>query len=234
MDSIKNLFQLSDCAIKKEIPQKLSPIKIYHKNDIMETEKFSIKTTIYFKANLKFKTKFEGKSMEDNLGKSVDILLQPNLQNNLKSTLQKKWVKLGLLSILVLVLLGGVFYAGMIVNSQKVNPKDIQTTIQDSSSPLVSSTMTIPSHTDQIIIKYKASADLAGERAPSHPARLKELSTAAGISLEYFRKMSGGAHVLRLPNSLPDSEVRRITDRLMALSDVEYAEPDSIIQINQP
>lgn len=172
--------------------------------------------------------------------KSANESLQPNLQNNLKSTLQKKLFKLSLLSLLGLGLLVGVFYAGKRINSRIVNPNDFQTTIQDSSSPSVSQTMTIPSQevtktgTNQVIIKYKASADLTGERAPSHPARLKELSTAAGISLEYLREMSGGAHVLRLPNYLPESETRRIADRLMELSDVENAEPDSIMQPVQP
>ena len=64
--------------------------------------------------------------------------------------------------------------------------------------------------TNQIIIKYKAFADLSGVNAPSHPARMRALSAVAGVRLEYFREMSGDAHVLRLPSRLPVSEVRQI------------------------
>jgi len=84
--------------------------------------------------------------------------------------------------------------------------------------------------TNQIIIKYKASADLRGPRAPNGVERLKMLSDAAGVQLTYFREMSGKAHVLRLPERLPLSQVRQITNQLMTIADVEYAEPDAVMQ----
>ena len=81
---------------------------------------------------------------------------------------------------------------------------------------------------DQIIIKYKDSADVTGLNAPDGLNRMKALSVAAGVELQYFRPMSGDAHVLRLPGKLPVAEVERIAQKLAALSDVEYADPDYI------
>ena len=49
--------------------------------------------------------------------------------------------------------------------------------------------------TNQIIIKYKATADISGVKAPAHPDRISALSAVAGVQLEYFREMSGDAHV---------------------------------------
>ncbi len=84
--------------------------------------------------------------------------------------------------------------------------------------------------TDHIIIKYKSTADISGVKAPTHPDRISTLSAVAGIQLEYFREMSGEAHVLRLPGKLAVSQVSLIAEKLMALSDVEYAEPDRILR----
>ncbi|MBI5034279.1 MAG: S8 family serine peptidase [Chloroflexi bacterium] len=84
--------------------------------------------------------------------------------------------------------------------------------------------------TNQIIIKYKATANLTNSRAPAGTTRLQELSNAAGVPLTYFREMSGQAHVLRLDTRMDTTQVREISNRLMTLSDVEYAEPDAIMQ----
>lgn len=81
--------------------------------------------------------------------------------------------------------------------------------------------------TDQMIIKYRAGADLSGENAPAHPSRMQQLSTAAGLDLAYGREMSGETHVLRLPAALPVAEVVAAAARLESLPDVQYAEPDS-------
>lgn len=85
--------------------------------------------------------------------------------------------------------------------------------------------------TGQIIIKYYDTANLAGLNAADQPARMNALRAAAGIDLTYFRAMSGDAHVLRLPEALPVAEVQQIAQRLSALPDVEYAEPDRILQL---
>ncbi|MCS7062109.1 MAG: hypothetical protein RMN25_13225, partial [Anaerolineae bacterium] len=65
------------------------------------------------------------------------------------------------------------------------------------SSPRVprSSIESIP--TNQIIIKYKESAEVSLSAADA-PARMQALSAAAGIEIRYHRPMSGDAHVLRL------------------------------------
>ena len=77
--------------------------------------------------------------------------------------------------------------------------------------------------TNQIIIKYKATADISGVKAPAHPDRISTLSAVAGVQLEYFREMSGDAHVLRLPSKLAVSEMSLIAEKLMTLGDIEYA-----------
>jgi subtilisin family serine protease len=82
--------------------------------------------------------------------------------------------------------------------------------------------------TDQIILKYRATADLSGQRAPDQAERLDLLSQAAGVSLQYVRPMSGDAHVLKLPQRLSPAEVKEIVVNLMSLADIEYAEPDAI------
>ncbi len=83
---------------------------------------------------------------------------------------------------------------------------------------------------NQIIIKYRAGALLQGAAGPADAAQMRRLSDAAGAPLSYFRAMSGGAHVLRLPTRLPPAEVQAIADRLAALPEVAYAEPDAIMR----
>lgn len=82
------------------------------------------------------------------------------------------------------------------------------------------------SFTDQIIVRYKDGAQVSEVQAASADS-LAALSAAAGVTLTYFRPMSGDAHVLTLPQPLPDSEVAQIAARIAALPEVEYAEPDS-------
>jgi len=82
--------------------------------------------------------------------------------------------------------------------------------------------------TDQIIIQYRDinMAQLSvGERIDA----MDRLSQTAGVELAYVRPMSGDAHVLKLPNAMPDSQVEAIAANLQALPDVAYAEPDSLL-----
>ncbi|MCS7061424.1 MAG: S8 family serine peptidase [Anaerolineae bacterium] len=83
--------------------------------------------------------------------------------------------------------------------------------------------------TNQIIIKYKESAEVSLSAADA-PARMQALSAAAGIEIQYHRPMSGDAHVLRLPQRMPVQAVEEIARKLSALAEVEYAEPDYIRQ----
>lgn len=87
--------------------------------------------------------------------------------------------------------------------------------------------------TNQIIIKYRADAlpeGAVGDAGPASAAQMARLSEAAGTPLTYFRPMSGDAHVLRLPARLPLAEVQALADRLAALPEVQYAEPDAIMR----
>jgi serine protease len=83
--------------------------------------------------------------------------------------------------------------------------------------------------TNQMIVKYKTSTDLSGSNAPAGNHRLQMLRAASAISLEYFRAMSGNAHVYRLPSRLSLAAIEEIGARLAELPDVQYAEPDRIM-----
>ena len=76
-------------------------------------------------------------------------------------------------------------------------------TSSDKSSIIQEPAESLP--TDRIIIKYKQS-----DEAFSNPEQLNQmerLSQAAGIPLQYFREMSGDAHVLQLQERLPLEKV---------------------------
>ena len=83
--------------------------------------------------------------------------------------------------------------------------------------------------TDQIIVKYRALMARQEAFNPASTAAMDRLSEAAGVPLTYEREMSGGAQVMGLPTRLPLGEVQAIADRLSALAEVEYAEPDAIM-----
>jgi serine protease len=86
----------------------------------------------------------------------------------------------------------------------------------------------LPVH--QIIVKYKQLANLATAAQARTSERMQRLSDAAGTSLGYFRSMSGEGHVLRLPQRMEIDRALEICARLGAMSEVEYAEPDFIMQ----
>ena len=84
--------------------------------------------------------------------------------------------------------------------------------------------------TDQIILKYRSPEIMNGLPGPVQAGELQRLSAAAGLTLQVVRHMSGDAQVLRLPERLPAGQVRGIAQRLAALPEVAYAEPDLILQ----
>ena len=65
---------------------------------------------------------------------------------------------------------------------------------------------------------------------PASALAMQRLSDAAGVPLTYVREMSGDAYVLGLPSRMPLAEVQAMADRMSALPEVEYAEPDAIMQ----
>lgn len=86
--------------------------------------------------------------------------------------------------------------------------------------------------TQQIIIKFKLNAADA-RAAIGTPAQMNRLSAKAKVDLTYFRPMADvlDAHVLSLPGKMPLATVERLAARLETLPEVEYAEPDYILQI---
>jgi serine protease len=84
--------------------------------------------------------------------------------------------------------------------------------------------------TDQIIIKYKAPALYNNLSATAQDLQTQHLSQAAGVPLVFERQMSGDAQVFRMAERLPLAQVHAISLRLMALPEVDYAEPDAILQ----
>lgn len=85
--------------------------------------------------------------------------------------------------------------------------------------------------TDQIIIKFREPEATAVSLTQNQEMLLARLSNVAGLPLEYFRPMSGDAHVLKLPRRLPLEDVELTSKALSALPEVAYAEPDRILQI---
>ena len=82
--------------------------------------------------------------------------------------------------------------------------------------------------TDQIIIKYKSKT--GAFFAPAQDQQMKRLDDTGGVHFQYFRAMSSGAQVIKLPERLPIAQVYAITEKLKNLPEVEYAEPDQILQ----
>jgi len=83
--------------------------------------------------------------------------------------------------------------------------------------------------TSQLIIQYRGVMDLQSAAHPIRTAHLQKLNAVAGIEMQYVRPLSGEAHVLRLPARLPISEVEALAQRLAALPEIEYAEPDYVM-----
>lgn len=84
--------------------------------------------------------------------------------------------------------------------------------------------------TDQLIIKFSEITTKDGFFNPVDPDQLKLLTEAAGVSLTYVREIIDGAFVLRLPARMPVEMVQAISDVLKKLPNVEYVEPDRIME----
>ncbi|MDW8053738.1 MAG: S8 family serine peptidase [Anaerolineae bacterium] len=117
---------------------------------------------------------------------------------------------------LMCVLLGGIALAV---------PRAASSQAEDA-APVVSSVME-PMPVDQLIVKYRDEGK--NEAFAPLSEQLERLSAHIGLAVEYVRPMGGGAHVLRLPSSLPVEEAERIAAHLSALPEIEYAEPDYVL-----
>jgi subtilisin family serine protease len=83
--------------------------------------------------------------------------------------------------------------------------------------------------TQRIIVKFR-DTNPGANPAIMNAQRMQRLAVQSGEDLEYFRSMSGEAYVVQLPERLPLEQVWAISRKLMTLPEVEYAEPDLILQ----
>ncbi len=79
--------------------------------------------------------------------------------------------------------------------------------------------------TDRLIVKYRRDV------GASLPQRAHDAASRRGVRLQLLRRAALGAHVLRLERRLPLAEARQLArDIADGDADVEYAEPDRILQ----
>lgn len=84
--------------------------------------------------------------------------------------------------------------------------------------------------TDQIIVKFKDVSPSFSTDVRAQEQKMESLSARAGEPMRYFREAADGAHVLQFSERLSLERVWEISNTLMASPDVEYAEPDQIMQ----
>ncbi len=83
--------------------------------------------------------------------------------------------------------------------------------------------------TNQIIVKFR---DRGSENSREYVgiAEVNRMSAAAGVGLTYVRKMSGDAHVFSIPATMNRAGLTNIINKLSALPEVAFAEPDHFMQ----
>jgi serine protease len=80
--------------------------------------------------------------------------------------------------------------------------------------------------TNQMIVRYRATTEVAAASVD----QLAALQQVAGVALAYGRELADNAHVLRLPTTMTLAQVSEIAHRVATLPEIEYAEPDVIMQ----
>ncbi|MCW8125470.1 S8 family peptidase [Microbulbifer halophilus] len=83
--------------------------------------------------------------------------------------------------------------------------------------------------TDRIIVKYKNSAQMGSGPGMSQAA-LEHASRMAGMDLRHMRRLATGAQLMRLDGRKGKSELAAIAGRLQQDPNVEYVEPDLLMQ----
>lgn len=81
------------------------------------------------------------------------------------------------------------------------------------------------SYTDQLIIQLRDEPRSEKRQAMS-AAKVSNLSKSAGMSLQAIRPAGTAAHVMKLPKSLPVTEVEKIASQLAKDSNIAFAVPD--------
>ncbi|MBQ0929998.1 S8 family peptidase [Ideonella alba] len=79
--------------------------------------------------------------------------------------------------------------------------------------------------TDRLIVKYRE-----GALATAAMDRTQELANRSGVQLRVLRDTALGAKVIKMDQRLALKDARRLARALAADPDVEYAEPDQILQ----
>lgn len=82
--------------------------------------------------------------------------------------------------------------------------------------------------TNQLIVGYTEEVQAA---AIDHTAQVNALSEAAEVSLTYVRELADNAIVVQLPEWQDLATVETVAQHLLSLPEVEYAEPDLVMQI---
>lgn len=88
-----------------------------------------------------------------------------------------------------------------------------------------------PATVDQMIVKFRSAVRWQDKPAlQAAVERLRPVAERHGVTLSALREMAVGAKVLRLDKPLAVSAAARLAKELAALPEVEYAEPDRILQ----
>ncbi|WP_066342794.1 S8 family peptidase [Azohydromonas lata] len=84
--------------------------------------------------------------------------------------------------------------------------------------------------TDRLIVKYR-SAERAAAPSAASQLRASAMTQRHGVKLSHLRRLANGAHVFKLDRPLSGAELRQVADDLRnGDADVEYAEPDALMQ----
>ncbi|WP_323846214.1 S8 family peptidase [Microbulbifer magnicolonia] len=83
--------------------------------------------------------------------------------------------------------------------------------------------------TDRIIVKYKSTTQMGATSTMSQSA-LAQASQLAGTELRHMRRLATGAQLMRLDKRKGNAEIAEIISRLQQDPNVEYAEPDLLMQ----
>lgn len=83
-------------------------------------------------------------------------------------------------------------------------------------------------YTDRLIVKMRAPLSSVQIHTIMSANQASTLSHVAGVQLAAVRVMSGGAQVVRLPQTVTVAEAQAVAERLQNDTGVEYAEPDHI------
>lgn len=141
-----------------------------------------------------------------------------SMQNNLKIF----YILVIVFMLMAVTMFGGI--GNTAYAQDDIPPTPTEDPARESTSSQADAPTELP--TDRIIVKFKDETDTSQEE-PLSEERMSALNEKVGFPLRLFRAMTDGAQVMMLPEKLPLEEVRTISETLMTLPDVEYAEPDA-------